>query len=106
MLGSSTAFTLLLLSGAASTAFGPTFQRCPADFQLVRRGQSISAAESQYIKDRREKVLPDALKAYSQNVKRTGIELPKYVEEILESTQFPTVGISTSGGGDRGKRRF
>ncbi|KAJ7023456.1 lysophospholipase [Mycena alexandri] len=101
MFGSPTASILLVLSGAASAAFGPTIQRCPADFQLVRRGQTISAPESQYIKERREKVLPDAFKAYSQNLKRTGTELPKYVQEILESPQLPTVGISTSGGGDR-----
>ncbi|KAJ7023454.1 lysophospholipase [Mycena alexandri] len=103
MFSVSTISLLLVLSGAANAAaLGPTLQRCPADFELVRRGQTISGPESQYIKERREKVLPGAFKTYLQNVQRTGVQLPKYVEEILESrTQLPTVGITVSGGGAR-----
>ncbi|KAJ7206533.1 lysophospholipase [Mycena pura] len=102
MLHAVTALVLLLLSVPASAAVGPAFQRCPADFELVRRGQTISSAEAQYIKQKREKVLPAAFKTYLENVKRTGVTLPQYVETILEAKEkLPTVGISTSGGGDR-----
>ncbi|KAJ7118432.1 lysophospholipase [Mycena crocata] len=97
-----TAIVLLVLSGLASAALGPSVQRCPADFQLVRRGQGISASEARYIKQKREKVLPGAFKTYLNSVKRTGVALPKYAEKILQSKEeLPTVGISTSGGGYR-----
>ena len=103
MFGPVTALVLLVFLGPTSASIGPTLQRCPADFQLVRRGQTISASEAQYIEGKREKVLPDAFKTYLQSVKGTGVQLPQYVEQILESrTQLPTVGISTSGGGYRG----
>ncbi|KAJ7700428.1 lysophospholipase [Mycena rosella] len=93
---------LLLLAGPASAAVGPSIQRCPADFELVRRGQGISVSEARYIEQKREKVLPSAFKTYLHNVQRTGVTLPDYVEKILQSTnQLPTVGISTSGGGFR-----
>ncbi|KAF7343260.1 Lysophospholipase [Mycena venus] len=102
MFSSLTGVVLLVLLGLASASSGPTFQRCPADFQLVRRGQTISASEAQYVEQKREKVLPGAFKTYLHSVKGTGVQLPKYVEQILESkTQLPTVGISTSGGGYR-----
>ncbi|KAJ7826475.1 lysophospholipase [Mycena olivaceomarginata] len=105
MLASATTFVLLVLSGlgpASSASIGPSLQRCPADFQLVRRGQTISASEAHYIKQKREKVLPGAFKTYLHSVKGTGVQLPKYVEQILGSeAQLPTVGISTSGGGYR-----
>ncbi|KAJ7243596.1 lysophospholipase [Mycena haematopus] len=100
MFGSVAALVLLVLLGFTSASTGPTLQRCPADFQLVRRGQSISASEARYIEGKREKVLPGAFKTYLQSVKGTGVQLPLYVEQIIESrTQLPTVGISTSGGG-------
>ncbi|KAJ7461281.1 lysophospholipase [Mycena galericulata] len=93
MLNSAT--TLVLLPAPVSSA-------APANFELVRRGQTISASEAQYVQQKREKVLPAAFKTYLQSVKRTGVTLPKYVESILESKeQLPTVGISTSGGGYR-----
>ncbi|KAJ7111443.1 lysophospholipase [Mycena epipterygia] len=100
---STTALVLLLLfSGPASAVFGPTIERCPADFELVRRGQSISTAEAQYTEQKREQVLPAAFKTYLESVQRTGVELPSYAVKILESKeQLPTVGISTSGGGYR-----
>lgn len=106
MLASATTFVLLVLSGlgtASSASIGPSLQRCPADFQLVRRGQTISASEAHYIKQKREQVLPGAFKTYLHSVKGTGVQLPEYVEQILGSkAQLPTVGISTSGGGYRG----
>ncbi|KAJ6625147.1 lysophospholipase [Mycena sp. CBHHK59/15] len=102
MFSSTPWLVLLTLSGTATAVFGPSVQRCPADFELVRRGQTISAAESRYIEQKREKVLPGAFKAYLENVKRTGVALPGYVEKILESKNLlPTVGIATSGGGYR-----
>jgi lysophospholipase len=98
---------LALLGPASSVSIGPTVQRCPADFQLVRRGQTISESEAQYIRQKRGKVLPGAFKTYLESVKGTGVQLPPYVEQILESqsgAQLPTVGISVSGGGYRGTR--
>ncbi|KAJ7221165.1 lysophospholipase [Mycena rebaudengoi] len=63
---------------------------------------TISESEARYLEQKRENVLPGAFKTYLQSVKGTGVQLPKYVEQILESkTQLPTVGISTSGGGYR-----
>ncbi|KAJ6588115.1 lysophospholipase [Mycena capillaripes] len=102
MFSSTTTLVLLVLSGSAFAASGPAFQRCPADFELVRRGQTISASETRYVQQKREKVLPGAFKTYLKSVQGTGIQLPKYVEDILEcKTEPPTVGISTSGGGFR-----
>ncbi|KAJ6484319.1 lysophospholipase [Mycena vulgaris] len=102
MFSSVAALVLLVLLGPARASLGPTLQRCPADFQLVRRGQTISESEARYIEQKRKNVLPGAFKTYLQSVKGTGVQLPKYVEQILESkTQLPTVGISTSGGGYR-----
>ncbi|KAJ7672401.1 lysophospholipase [Mycena polygramma] len=103
MFSSATALVfLLLLSGLASAASGPAFERCAADFEVVRRGQAISASEARYIEQKREKVLPGAFKTYLKSVQGTGVQLPRYVEEILEcKTEIPTVGISTSGGGYR-----
>ncbi|KAJ7789133.1 lysophospholipase [Mycena olivaceomarginata] len=96
MLASATTFVLLVLSGlgpASCTSIGPSLQRCPADFQLVRRGQTISASEAHYIKQKREQVLPGAFKTYLHSVKGTGVRLPEYVEQILGSkAQLPTVG--------------
>ncbi|KAJ7858829.1 lysophospholipase [Mycena olivaceomarginata] len=85
-------------------SISPTVQRCLADFQLVRRGQTISESEAQYIQQKRGKVLPGAFKTYLESVKGTGVQLPPYVKQILESqsgAQLPTVGISVSGGGYR-----
>lgn len=94
---------LVLTATANAAAVGPTVQRCPADFELVRRGQTISASEARYIEQKREKVLPAAFQTYLKAVQGTGVALPKYVEEILNcKEQVPTVGISTSGGGYRG----
>lgn len=93
---------LALLGPASSASIGPTVQRCPVDFQLVRRGQTISESEARYIQQKRGKVLPGAFKTYLESVKGTGVQLPPYVERILESqsgVQLPTVGISVSGGG-------
>ncbi|KAF8189184.1 lysophospholipase [Mycena galopus ATCC 62051] len=103
MLDSVLALVLLALSGpACSASTGPTLQRCPPDFQLVRRGQTISKSEAQYVQQKREKVLPGAFKTYLESVKGTGVQLPAYVEQILEAhsgAQLPTVGVSVSGGG-------
>ncbi|KAJ6552229.1 lysophospholipase [Mycena vulgaris] len=102
MLLSVPALVLLALSGPASAVVGPSVQRCPADFKLVRRGQSISESEARYIEQKRERVLPGAFKTYLQNVQGTGVTLPKYVEKIMLSKEhLPTIGISTSGGGYR-----
>ncbi|KAJ7766336.1 lysophospholipase [Mycena maculata] len=102
MFRSLTVIILLVLSESSIAAFGPSFQRCPADFQLVRRGQTVSASEAQYIEQKRKKVLPAAFQAYLKSVKSTGVTLPEYVETILEcGDQLPTVGITTSGGGYR-----
>ncbi|KAJ7068547.1 lysophospholipase [Mycena amicta] len=96
------AFILLLVVSVVAAATGPTIERCPSGFELVRRGQSISASEVQYIQQRRDKVLPGAFKTYLESVKGTGVALPKYVEDILKTKEkLPTVGISTSGGGYR-----
>ncbi|KAF8189185.1 lysophospholipase [Mycena galopus ATCC 62051] len=73
MLGSVLALVLLALLGQTNSAsIGPTVQRCPADFQLVRRGQTISESEAQYIQQKREKVLPGAFKTYLESVKTLG----------------------------------
>ncbi|KAJ6478957.1 lysophospholipase [Mycena sanguinolenta] len=102
MLGFVLALGLLAVSSpAGSASIGPTLQRCPVDFQLVRRGQTISESEAKYIQRKREKVLPGAFKTYLESVKITGVQLPAYVEQILEAqsgSQLPTVGISVSGG--------
>ncbi|KAJ7648031.1 lysophospholipase, partial [Roridomyces roridus] len=83
-------------------AVGPSLHACPAGFELIRRGQTISSAEAQYTAERREKVLPSAFKTYLNNVKHTGVKLPAYVEDILQSKErLPNVGISVSGGGYR-----
>ncbi|KAF7332298.1 Lysophospholipase [Mycena kentingensis (nom. inval.)] len=94
---------LLLFASAASAATtpGPAFERCPPAFNLVRRGQAISASEANYVAQRRENVLPGAFKSYLKNVKNTGVQLPNYVEDFLTSDALPTVGIATSGGGFR-----
>ncbi|KAF7301898.1 Lysophospholipase [Mycena indigotica] len=95
-------FVFFISAVAAVATTGPVTQRCPPSFNLVRHGQSISASESHYIEQRREKVLPGAFKTYLDNVKRTGVALPKYVEHILKTkSQLPTIGISISGGGYR-----
>ncbi|KAJ7827363.1 lysophospholipase [Mycena olivaceomarginata] len=86
---------LALLGPASSVSIGPTVQRCPADFQLKC---------NKYIQQKRGKVLPGAFKTYLESVKGTGVQLPPYVKQILESqsgAQLPTVGISVSGGGYR-----
>ncbi|KAF7291014.1 Lysophospholipase [Mycena chlorophos] len=69
---------------------------------LFAAAASISAAEANYNAQRREKVLPGAFETYLDNVQRTGVVLPTYVEDIMHSRdKLPTVGISTSGGGYR-----
>ncbi|KAJ7092844.1 lysophospholipase [Mycena belliarum] len=102
MLSSLPVLGLLVLSGFTNADVGPSFQRCPADFQLVRRGQTVSAAEARYVEQKRKKVLPVAFKAYLHNVQQTGVVLPHYVKSILEcEEELPTVSIATSGGGYR-----
>ncbi|KAK7042581.1 lysophospholipase [Favolaschia claudopus] len=102
MLHAARVLCLLVLLGAATASSGPSFHRCPADFKLVRRGQTISASEARYTEQKRKHVLPDAFKTYLKNVKGTGVKLPKYVEQILQTkSELPTVGISVSGGGYR-----
>ncbi|KAJ7623772.1 lysophospholipase [Roridomyces roridus] len=100
--GATSRLVFLVLAVAINVAVALNVQQCPSGFELVRRGQGISESEARYVSDRRKKVLPAAFKTYLKNVQRTGVSLPKYVADILESKErLPTVGISTSGGGYR-----
>ncbi|KAF7290982.1 Lysophospholipase [Mycena chlorophos] len=98
------ALALQVATTLGAAAVGPTIERCPHGFELVRRGQAISASERQYMEQRREKKLPGAFKTYLENVKSTGHALPAYVEDIMQAKEacgLPSVGIATSGGGFR-----
>ncbi|KAG6373882.1 lysophospholipase [Boletus reticuloceps] len=65
--------------------------------------QSLSTSEAAYIQARRSKVIPQAWKAYLDNVEATNVTLPSYVSSILNgsSLETPNFGIATSGGGYR-----
>ncbi|EGO02345.1 hypothetical protein SERLA73DRAFT_104762 [Serpula lacrymans var. lacrymans S7.3] len=105
--------SLLALSVSAQTvasqAYTPMSGACPSNFSLVRMAgssadnQTLSPSESAYIQTRKSQVLPQAWKSYLANVQATKVSLPDYVTNILEgnSTQNPTLGIATSGGGYR-----
>ncbi|KAH7921091.1 hypothetical protein BV22DRAFT_1020027 [Leucogyrophana mollusca] len=94
---------------AASQAYTPAAGACPEGFSLVRMAgsspdnQTLSASESSYLQSRKTQVLPQAWKSYLTNVQAAGVTLPDYVASILEgnSTETPTLGIATSGGGYR-----
>ncbi|KAH7910312.1 lysophospholipase catalytic domain-containing protein [Hygrophoropsis aurantiaca] len=93
----------------ASQAYTPTAGACPDGFTLVRMAGSSSAnqtlnpAESSYVQNRKTQVLPQAWKTYLANVEATNVTLPDYVSSILGggSSETPTLGIATSGGGYR-----
>jgi lysophospholipase len=92
----------------ASQAYTPIAERCPAGFNLVRMAgtpgnQALSSSEASYIQNRKTNVLPQAWKTYLSNVLSTNPDLPDYVSSILsgDSSEIPTLGIATSGGGYR-----
>ncbi|KAG2073383.1 lysophospholipase [Suillus decipiens] len=92
----------------ASQAYTPVAVRCPADFNLVRMAgtpgnQTLSSSEASYVQARKTNVLPEAWKTYLSNVLSTNTSLPDYVSEILSgaTSEIPTLGIATSGGGYR-----
>lgn len=92
----------------ASQAYTPVVARCPTGFNLVRMAgtpgnQTLSSSEASYIQNRKTDVLPKAWKRYLSNVLSTNPFLPEYVSSILSgaSSEVPTLGIATSGGGYR-----
>ncbi|KAG1736436.1 lysophospholipase catalytic domain-containing protein [Suillus paluster] len=92
----------------ASQAYTPVAARCPAGFNLVRMAgtpgnQTLSSSEASYVQNRKAEVLPQAWKTYLSNVQSTNPSLPSYVSSILSgaSSEIPTLGIATSGGGYR-----
>ncbi|KAG1766918.1 lysophospholipase catalytic domain-containing protein [Suillus placidus] len=92
----------------ASQAYTPIAARCPAGFNLVRMAgtpgnQALSSSEASYVQNRKTDVLPQAWKTYLSNVLSTNPSLPGYVSSILSeaSSEIPTLGIATSGGGYR-----
>ncbi|KAG0700944.1 lysophospholipase catalytic domain-containing protein [Suillus ampliporus] len=92
----------------ASQAYTPVAARCPAGFNLVRMAgtpgnQALSSSEASYVQNRKTDVLPQAWKTYLSNVMSTNASLPSYVSSILSgaSSEMPTLGIATSGGGYR-----
>lgn len=92
----------------ASQAYTPVVARCPTGFNLVRMAgipgnQTLSSSEASYIQNRKTDVLPKAWKKYLSNVLSTNPSLPGYVSSILSgaSSEVPTLGIATSGGGYR-----
>lgn len=97
---------------AAAAAYAPSRARCPAGTSLLRQANphnpSISRAEADYVASKRVNVLPNAWASYLANVQAslpTHLELPTYVADILSgrhsAAALPTLGIATSGGGDR-----
>ncbi|KII94539.1 hypothetical protein PLICRDRAFT_33337 [Plicaturopsis crispa FD-325 SS-3] len=97
----------LAATSPAVQAYTPTIGSCPDGFALVRAAgavptQTLSANESSYVSARKSSVLPGAWKAYLANVQATNTTLPDYVASILgNGSEFPTLGIATSGGGYR-----
>jgi len=92
----------------SSQAYTPVAAPCPAGFNLVRMAgtpgaQSLSSSEASYVGNRKTNVLPQAWKTYLSNVLSTNASLPNYVASILSgnSSETPTLGIATSGGGYR-----
>ncbi|OAX38862.1 hypothetical protein K503DRAFT_717526 [Rhizopogon vinicolor AM-OR11-026] len=92
----------------SSQAYTPVAAPCPAGFNLVRMAgapgsQSLSTSEASYVSTRKTNVLPQAWKTYLSNVLSTNASLPAYVATILSgnSSEIPTLGIATSGGGYR-----
>ena len=91
-----------------SQAYTPVAAPCPAGFNLVRMAgtpgsQSLSSSEASYVNSRKASVISQAWKTYLSNVLSTNASLPNYVSSILSgnSSETPTLGISTSGGGYR-----
>ncbi|EIW85716.1 lysophospholipase [Coniophora puteana RWD-64-598 SS2] len=89
-------------------AYTPIKGPCPADFELVRMAgsaasnQTLSTGEAAYIQSRKSDVIPSAWHTYLSNVEATGTTLPSYVSALLaNSSDGPTLGIATSGGGYR-----
>ncbi|KAF9235204.1 lysophospholipase catalytic domain-containing protein [Melanogaster broomeanus] len=93
----------------ASQAYTPVAGACPDGFSLVRMAgssadnQTLSSSESSYVQARRSQAIPQAWTTYLANVETTNVALPSYVSSILggNSSQTPTLGIATSGGGYR-----
>ena len=105
---------ILALGQSGAQANTPTLGKCPSDFTLVRQAgtasnqsiQTLNPLESSYVQARRSDVLPTAWKAYYHNVANiegVGIQLPKYVSDIMmgNASATPNLGIATSGGGYR-----
>ncbi|KAF8513955.1 lysophospholipase catalytic domain-containing protein [Gautieria morchelliformis] len=95
-------------SSPSAPLANPTQVPCP-NVPLIRSAgppaqQSLSSGESSYVSSRADSVLPDAWKAYLDNVNAASSPpLPRYVAEILTcpSEGLPKLGIATSGGGYR-----
>lgn len=93
----------------AALAYTPLSAPCPANFTLVRsagKHQTLSHQESAYVSKRQKHVLPEAWSSYLSAVERSAgahkVFLPHYLTSILKGhSQFPTLGIATSGGGMR-----
>lgn len=105
------ALSLSSLSSAQNAgtiaALTPSAAPCASGFELVRlagavSNQSLSPSEAAYVSTRNSQVLPNAWKAYLQNVQGTNVTLPDYVLSALNgSGTAPKLGLATSGGGYR-----
>ncbi|KAH8091703.1 lysophospholipase [Cristinia sonorae] len=94
----------------AAAAYAPKLSSCPAGTSLVRLtgkyAQSLSRQESAFIREKRERVLPEAWSSYLHNVQRAAsrqrVKVPLYVSAILsDHLRSPHLAIATSGGGHR-----
>lgn len=97
----------------AALAYTPHSSPCPRGTTLVRRAgkerPTLSHGESEYITERKKRVLPHTWSTYLATVEKSAaahrIAVPAYVSRILGGKSpgraFPTLGIATSGGGTR-----
>ncbi|TID00038.1 Lysophospholipase 1 [Colletotrichum higginsianum] len=77
--------------------FAPVYATCPSDLRVRPASEGLSRAESSWRAGRGEKVIP-ALSSYLTLANIDGFDVQGYIQR-LNTSNFPVVGLSVSGGG-------
>ena len=81
------------------STYAPVRIQCPERSQWVRPASGLSEEETEWIKDRKAKVL-EGLKSYLGRLHLDNFDLDEYFKQLeCDTSKVPTIGFGISGGG-------
>ncbi len=85
------------LVSAGPSPYAPKHVPCPPDFQFVRKADSLSKGEADYVKGRHQKT-DAALQDFLERASLKDFDAAKFLDDANSSIN---IGLAFSGGGDR-----